>query len=86
MADVAACSKKEKGQEEEGKSFNKKLKEAGGQLPGTVSTKNKVEQEDVNASESAETDLLAALSKAKILALARISPKKWSPTKRSWKK
>ena len=71
MADVAALFKKrKKGKKKKAKSFNKKLKEAGGQLPGTVSTKNKVEQEDVNASESAETDLLAALSKSKNISLS----------------
>ena len=71
MADVAALfKKKKKGKKKKAKSFNAKLKEAGGQLPGAVSTKNKVEQESVKASQSTETDLLAALSKAKNISLS----------------
>ena len=66
MADVAALFKKKKKKgKKKAKSFSSKLKEAGGQLPGQASQRNKEELEAEKNKQNNDTDLLAALSKAK---------------------
>ena len=66
MSEVAALfkKKKKKGKKKKAKSFNEKLKAAGGQLPSQATQRSK---EDMEAAKNAkvDTDLLAALTKAK---------------------
>ena len=58
MADVAALFKKKKKKgKKKAKSFSSKLKEAGGQLPGQASQRNKEELEAEKNKQNNDTDL-----------------------------